>query len=291
MTQPIAFIGLGRMGLPMAARLLHAGFEVRGADLSPAARSAFAALGGTAFEAPEAAAEGACFAIAMLPDGAAVRAVLLDVADRLAPGALVIDMSSSAPLGTRDLGALLAAKGLRFIDAPVSGGVTKAAAGTLAIMAGGPAEDIARARALLLAMGEKLFETGPLGSGHAMKALNNFVSAAGLAAAAEAVIIGRRFGLEPGTIADILNASTGRNNTTDAKLKQFMIPERYESGFSLALMAKDLAAAADLAAALGADLPTVRSVAALWAEAKSALQPDADHTALQGYLQDLIKRD
>jgi 3-hydroxyisobutyrate dehydrogenase len=288
----IAFIGLGQMGLPMATRLVAAGFPTRGADLSAAARAAFAALGGAAFADPAEAAWGAEIVITMLPDGAVVRDALLGdagIAEQLPKGSLIIDMSSSAPLQTAALGLLLAEKGLRFIDAPVSGGVRKAANGTLSIMAGGPAEDVARARPILLAMGSTVFATGPLGSGHAMKALNNYVSAAGLAAAAEAVEIGRRFGLDPEIATDVLNASTGRNNTTEVKMKPFMLSGAYDSGFSLALMAKDLNAAAEMSRELGLDAPFVAQVAALWAEAKAALPPDADHTAIHRWLKARIE--
>jgi 6-phosphogluconate dehydrogenase len=128
----------------------------------------------------------------MLPTGAIVRDVLLGrtgAARVLGPEALVIDMSSSAPMGTRALAEELKALGIGLIDAPVSGGVRRAADGSLAIMAGGEADQIARARPLLEAMGKSIFMTGPVGSGHAVKALNNYVSAAGLQAACEAAII------------------------------------------------------------------------------------------------------
>ncbi len=156
----------------------------------------------------------------------------------LAKDALIIDMSSSVPVDTQSLGKTLAERGIGLVDAPVSGGVRRAIDGTLAIMAGGDAALVERARPVLQAMAKSVFATGPLGSGHAMKALNNYVSAAGLVAACEALLVGRRFGLQPDTIIDVLNASTGKNNSTDVKMKQFVISESFASGFSLALMAK-----------------------------------------------------
>ncbi len=283
----IAFIGLGQMGLPMTRRLRGAGFEVRGADLSAAARDAFVADGGQAFASPMEAANGSGVLITMLPDATVVRDALLgagNAAAALAPGALVIDMSSSAPMATRRLGADLAARGLTLIDAPVSGGVKRAVVGTLAIMAGGEAAAIERARPVLLAMGQSIFSTGPLGSGHAMKALNNYVSAAGLAAACEALIVGRHFGIAPETIVDVLNASTGRNNSTEVKLKPFVLSGSFASGFSMALMAKDLRTAADLAATLGDDVPGIADAAALWEQAAAALGKGADHTEIFRFL-------
>jgi 3-hydroxyisobutyrate dehydrogenase len=283
----VVVIGLGAMGQPMAARLKGAGFEVRGVDPQPAARDAFTAKVGSAFARGPDAAANAAAVITMLPNGAIVREALLGaqgIAARLAAGTLVIDMSSSAPTDTVALAADLAALGLPLIDAPVSGGVRRAVDGTLAIMAGGAAEQVERARALFAAMGKATFPTGPIGSGHAMKALNNYVSAAGLVAAAEALLVGGRFGLKPDTIIDVLNASTGRNNSTEVKMKQFVISESFASGFALALMAKDLRIAADLATHLGLDVPQVASIAAMWEQARDTLPPSADHTEIYRFL-------
>lgn len=286
----IALIGLGQMGLPMACRLVAAGFAVHGADLCQAARQALDAAGGKAFGDNAHAVAGARVVITMLPNGAIVRDVLLGsvgVAGLLASGTPVIDMSSSAPTETTGLSADLAALGLPLLDAPVSGGVKRAIDGSLAIMAGGPAEVVERVRPVLAAMGRSIFATGPVGSGHAMKALNNYVSAAGLIAACEALIVGRRFGLAPETIVDVLNASTGRNNSTEVKMKPFVVAEAFNSGFSFALMAKDLRIAADLAAHLKLGIPQIASVAALWEQARGALKPDADHTEIYRFLADL----
>ena len=283
----VVMVGLGAMGLPMAARLKHAGFEVRGVDPLPAARAAFQDKVGPAFEAAAEAAKGAASIITMLPNGQVVRDVLLGAqgfAKLLARGTLVIDMSSSAPTDTISLAKDLGAMGIALIDAPVSGGVRRAVDGSLAIMAGGPAAEVERARPMFAAMGKSIFPTGPIGSGHAMKALNNYVSAAGLIAAAEALLVGRTFGLEPDTIVDVLNASTGRNNSTEVKMKQFVISESYASGFALALMAKDLRIASDLAEHLKLDIPQIGSVAEIWEEAREVLETGADHTEIYRYL-------
>lgn len=288
----VAFVGLGRMGLPMARRLLAAGFELRGCDSSPAAREALAGEGADCFASVREAADGADVVVTMLPDGAAVRAVLVG-AEGAAPvmraGGLVIDMSSSAPLGTQALGEELEERGLRFIDAPVSGGVKKAKDGTLAILAGGSDKDIARARPLLEAMGQAILHAGPVGSGHAVKALNNYVSAAGLTAACEAVLIGERFGVAPEMVVDVLNASTGRNNSTELKLKPFVLSGTFASGFSMALMTKDLRTAAELVDELGMSVLGAEKTAALWSAALAALGQDADHTEIFRFLQGNVK--
>ncbi len=285
----LAFVGLGHMGAPMAGHLAAAGWTVRVFDRSAAALDAFAAAGSGAVRAasPAEAGAGAAAAITMLPDGAAVREAVLGpggLAEGLPRGALVVDMSSSAPLATRRLGEELAARGLGLVDAPVSGGVKRARDRTLAIMAGGDPALVTRCKPLLAAMGSAVHETGALGTGHAMKALNNFVSAAGLQATCEALIVGGRFGLDPGKMVDILNASTGRNNSTEAKARQFILSGSFASGFSLALMAKDLRTAAALAEQLDVAAPTARAVSQLWDRAREALDPDADHTEIHRYL-------
>lgn len=280
----IAVIGLGNMGRPMAACAARAGYQVVGFDTFAEARTKYTDAGGTSAATAADAVAGAAAVITLLPDGKIVRAAIEGIKAQLKPGTVVIDMSSSAPLGTRALGEELIAAGLAFIDAPVSGGVKRAIDGSLAIMAGGDAGTIDRAEPILRSMGKSIFRTGPLGSGHAAKALNNYVSAAGLAAAAEAVAIAGRFGIEPNTLVDVLNASTGRNNSTENKLKQFVIPELFTSGFSLALMAKDIATADELAHQIGVTAPLADEVAALWNAALEQLGPSADHTEIGRYL-------
>jgi 3-hydroxyisobutyrate dehydrogenase len=281
----VGFIGLGQMGLPMTRRLYEAGYSLRACDASAAAREAFAqATGVTAVESAAEACRNVAAVITMLPNGAIVRQVLEQALAAAAPGTVVIDMSSSSPLETRALGEALTARGFPVVDAPVSGGVKRAIDGSLAIMAGGEAAVVERVRPLLEAMGKSVFATGPLGSGHAMKALNNYVSAAGLVAAAEAIHVGRHFGLDPEVMVDVLNASTGRNNSTEVKLKQHMLSGTFGSGFALGLMAKDLRTAAEIARHSGEASPLSQLCETLWAEADKALGPGADHTEIYRFL-------
>jgi 3-hydroxyisobutyrate dehydrogenase len=284
----VAVIGLGNMGLPMAARLAGAGFRVHGFDNAPATRERFAReAGGVAANSPEEAVASAEAVVTMLPNGKIVRAVLDAITPHLRPGAIIVEMSSSEPIATRKLGEDLVAKGFGFVDAPVSGGVKRAVDGTLAIMVGGDGRTIDRVEPLLSAMGRSIFRTGPLGSGHAMKALNNYVSGAGLIAAIEAVRVGRSFGLDPNVMVDVLNASTGRNNSTEVKLKQFVVSETYASGFFIGLMAKDIRTADSLAKELGIKVPLADRCADLWDEASRQLGEMADHTEIDRYLADL----
>jgi 3-hydroxyisobutyrate dehydrogenase len=226
--------------------------------------------------------------ITMLPDGQVVRRVVMGEPpggdDRLlaglGAGAVIVDMSSSDPAGTRDLGVALAASGVALLDAPVSGGVKGAEAGTLAIMAGGDAAVLDGCRDILLAMGRVVHHAGPLGAGHAAKALNNYVSAAGLLAAVEAMIAGQRFGLNPGTLIDIVNDSTGRNNSTESKARQQILSRAFAGGFALRLMAKDLRTALGVARHGGLDLPLAEACVAVWNRAEAVLEPGVDHTAI-----------
>ena len=294
----VGFIGLGQMGTPMAGRLAAAGFAVKAYDLAESSRRNFeAAFGGSAVASAAAACSGVAAVITMLPNGRIVREVLcgsggdgpaakgaMAGAD---PGTCVIDMSSSSPLDTQALQQALQPLGFAVADAPVSGGVKRAVDGSLAIMVGGDPATIGRITPLLAAMGASIFPTGPLGSGHAMKALNNYVSAAGLVAAAEAILVGRRFGLDPAVIVDVLNASTGRNNSTENKMKQQVLSGDFASGFALALMTKDLHTAADIARHAGVAAPLAEVCEDLWAQADAKLGSGADHTEIYRYLADL----
>jgi len=277
----IALIGLGNMGQPMAGCLARAGYKVVGFDTGAAARERFAAAAqGTVANSLETAVAQADAVITMLPTGKIVRAVVEAIRPHLRPETVIIDMSSSEPLGTRDLAKELAAAGFGLVDAPVSGGVKRAVDGSLAIMAGGEAAVIDRVDPILKAMGRSIFRTGASGSGHAMKALNNYVSGAGLVAAVEALRIGGAFGLDPDIMVDVLNASTGKNNSTEVKLKQFVISETYASGFFIGLMAKDIRIADTLAKELGVDVPLADSTADLWDKAADKLGAMADHTEI-----------
>jgi 3-hydroxyisobutyrate dehydrogenase len=287
----IGFIGLGKMGQPMVRRLARAGYHVLAHDLDgDALERAREAAGAEAPASLSEIAERSEAVITMLPDGNAVRAVTLATEGLLAgfpPGAVLIDMSSSSPVGTRELGARLSERGLQMIDAPVSGGVRKAEDGTLAIMVGGEGRTIERCRPVLEAMGKQIFLTGPLGSGHAMKALNNYVSAAGLAAAVEAVLAAARFGLDAGKVVDVLNASTGMNNSTLNKFHRFILSRTFDSGFSLELMVKDLRTALDVARSTGTPAPLADACVETWSKAQAALGPGLDHTAVVRYWEEL----
>lgn len=294
----VGFIGLGNMGWPMAARLAEAGFKLTVFDLNGKIVKMFCRQY-HARQADDTADVGRDnqVIITMLPDGETVRRAVLEpirpgklpLIASMSPQTILIDMSSSSPMETESLGRILAGKRFDLIDAPVSGGVSRAKSGTLTIMAGGKKSRVDHCRPLFQAMGNQIFYTGPLGSGHAMKALNNLVSAAGLIAAAEALIIGHHFKLKPSVMIDILNASTGRNNSTENKFKQFILSRAFNSGFSLDLMVKDLSTAVQMSRSSHTPALLGSICREVWAAAQSGLPEGADHTAVVCWLETIAK--
>jgi 3-hydroxyisobutyrate dehydrogenase len=283
----IGFVGLGNMGLPMSGLLVDAGYDVRGYDASEEARARFPQPVDTL----AAAADGARAVILMLPDSSVVRAVLVDegLLDALAPGTLLIDMSSSEPTETRKLAEEVAAHGAEMVDAPVSGGTAGARAGTLTIMVGGDEAAVAACRPALEVMGGKVMHVGPVAAGHALKSLNNLLSATTLLISAEALLAGRRFGLDPEVMVETLNESTGRSWSTQYKLPTFVIPREWTSGFTMRLMVKDMRIALELARSTGSPIGLGRASAELWERAVTALGEGADHTEIARWLDELTQ--
>ncbi len=279
------------MGLPMARSLIARGFRVLACDTSEAARGALAdgaAAGAVAFaDSPAAVAARADVVVLMLPNSRIIATVMEGPGGLLAalrPGTLVIDMSSSEPAETRRLAGLAAARGAAVVDAPVSGSVAKAKTGTLAIMIGGDDAAFARAEPVLKGMGEAIIRTGAVGSAHAMKALNNFVYAAGLLATAEALRMGEALGLDLGILTDVMNASSGRNIATETKARQEIINGRYAGGFMLGLMRKDLDVAGSIASETGFPAAMLALCQERWAGAVAALGPTVDNTEIHRFI-------
>jgi 3-hydroxyisobutyrate dehydrogenase len=278
----VGFIGIGTMGTPMAANLAKQGFAVTLYDAAPGRAAQVAKQLGCA-AAESLAALGDCeFVVTMLPDGKLVQDVptradgqaLLKALKR---GAVCIDMSSAEPLLTRETGAVLAQHGITLVDAPVSGARTRAEAGTLAIMIGcGSAEILEKITPVLSAMGGKLFVLGGLGNGHSMKAINNIIAGSTMIAVAEGLTLGEQFGLDPKTMVDVLNDSTGRSFVTELVAKEHVIPKKFATGFALGLIAKDVRIAADLGDDIGLDLPLFRQARERFAAAREQLGASAD---------------
>jgi 3-hydroxyisobutyrate dehydrogenase len=280
----IGFIGIGNMGAPMAANLVRNGYAVTAYDIAATRSREFArAHSAQSTESLAALGDAADVVVTMLPSGGEVYEVLLEAQSgaliaNLQPGCIVVDMSSSEPVGTRQLGDLLRSRGIVLVDAPVSGGVTRAKDATLTIMIGGDSNAVAAVKPVLSRMGARLFDVGGPGCGHAMKALNNFLAGTSLAAASEALHVGRRFGLDPAVMIDVINVSTGRSFATDVVMKQHVLTGDFATGFALGLLAKDVKIAAKLAQQVGADAPVGELICELWSAARDALGGDCDHS-------------
>ncbi len=287
--EKIGFVGIGNMGVPMVRNLAKANIPVLTYDLNAAALASVTSESNLVTAAASLAEVGAkcTTVITMLPTGANVREAVLGeggIASRMAKGGIILDMSSSEPTGTVELARELEARGLHLIDAPVSGGVHGAVAGTLALMTGGRDEVVARVEKAMGAMGN-VYRTGRVGSGHAAKALNNFLSAASLTATSEALLVALKFGLDGAKMADIWNASTGRSNTTENKLHQHILNKKFAAGFTLKLLNKDVKIARALAESLDVRADYLDRVSTLLDDALEELGDEADHTALYQYLE------
>jgi 3-hydroxyisobutyrate dehydrogenase len=277
----VCFVGIGNMGWPMATRLVRAGFEVAVTDaVAGRARSFVDQIGGKAVAGLADATKEADVLVTMLPTSAHVVSVVNEIMPSLSSGKILVDMSSGAPAATQKIAGDLGAIGVAVVDAPVSGGVSRAVTGELAIMTGGDAAAVDRVDPLLRAMGTTIHRIGPVGAGQAMKALNNLVSAGGLLMAVEALVIGQQFGLDPAVMTDVLNASTGMNNSTQKKLKQFVLSRKFDSGFGLDLMVKDLSIALEVGRNGSAPTPFSALCREMWASAASMLGKGQDHTAI-----------
>lgn len=284
----IGFVGLGRMGLPMAANLRAAGYPVVVYDRSPAAMElAVEHHSMTPAGSPSTMAKTVDIVITMLPTDEAV-ATTVEVEGGLLSGRpeglFVLDMGSSSAGSTRRLGALLRRHRGHLVDAPVSGGVERARDGSLSVMVGGDPADIDRCEPILTVLGSRVHRTGQLGTGHAMKALNNLLSALGLLGAIEVLLIGERAGLDPGVMLEVLNTSSGRNHATEHQAARFVLSHEYDSGFSLDLMVKDLHHAAELVTDITTDLPLTSAGIAAWERALTALGPGHDHIEVARWL-------
>jgi len=284
----IIFIGLGKMGEPIALNLLKKNFNLIGFDINKKVRNKFNKSGGKISSTLKEGISDSDIIITMLPNGKIVNEVLFGKQKNIInakKGALIIDMSSSNPIDTINLGKKLSHMGFSIVDAPVSGGVKRAKNSSISIMIGGSKKNKLSAITILKKIGKNIFDTGSLGTAHAMKALNNYVSACGLVAACEAVIVGKKFGINDQTIIEVLNTSTGKNNSTETKMKQFVLSEKFSSGFNMSLMSKDLLTAKYLSEELNINAKGIKNASNLWKKASKIKKLiNADHTEIFKYL-------
>ncbi len=277
----IGFIGLGSMGKPMVKNLAKAGYCIAVFDANPQAACSVTHERVTAMDSPAKVAAQASIIITMLPTSSIVEEVLRGaegVFSTMNAGTIIIEMSSGSPVITQALAAEALQRHAQLVDAPVSGGVSRAETGDLSIMFGGDEQVQKQVEPILDALGSSVVRTGAVGTAHAMKALNNLVSAGGFLIGIEAILLGKRFGLEPEAMVDILNASTGMNNSTQKKFRQFVLSGKYNAGFGLALMVKDLGIALGLDTDQKAEFSQL--CLKIWSAANDNLSKGADHTEL-----------
>jgi 3-hydroxyisobutyrate dehydrogenase len=290
----VGFIGIGAIGWPMAATLVEAGHEVTAFDIDAARLARFTDQYGCRSTSGLGEVADNAFVITMLPTGDDVRRALIEQENAAfikasRRGTIVIDMGSSNPASTRTLGAELKDRGIALLDAPISkraavftdSGLPKAgkSAIPMVIMLGGDDKAaVARAKPLLATIGDTLFETGGLGSGHALKALNNYVSAATQVALAEALLAGERYGLDPKAMIDVINVSTGRSFVSEILYSKHLADAAFKTGFTVGLLAKDVRIAADLIQKNKLDAPMARLTCERWALARDRLGAETDLT-------------
>lgn len=272
-------IGLGNMGRGMALSLQRAGFSVIGFDSAPSSCEAATSAGiKLAASLTELATQ--CDAIVLsLPNSAIVRQVLegsdseAGLAATVASGTLIIDTSTADPQVTRTLAATLQQRGLRFVDAPVSGGATGALKGELTMFLGGSQADVEAATPLLAAMGSKRFYIGQASAGHTAKIINNLLVASHLLVASEAFHLANAAGVTTEQVIEAVNAGSGRSGVTLYNYPSRIMNDAFNSGFTMQLMRKDVGLAVALMEQLDVDLPLVREVGARW---KSSIDRLAD---------------
>ncbi|MGJ4886971.1 NAD(P)-dependent oxidoreductase [Bradyrhizobium sp. HKCCYLS3077] len=275
----VGIIGLGNMGRGMALTLKGAGFAVTGYDASEATRAALAAAGLAVAESIGAVVAAADTIILSLPTAEIVARVVEGADGILAharPGVVIVDTSTSHPETSRRLAALLAARGMGFVDAPVSGGPKGAATGTMTMVIGADDDDLARVLPVLEKMSAKRVHVGGVGAGNVAKIVNNLLCAAHLLTAAEALRIADAAGVDAVRLLDGLNAGSGRSGVTQVNVPNWILNGAFDSGFTMQLMRKDVRLAAQFIGELGLALPMAADTARIWAESAGSIADPED---------------
>lgn len=291
MSLKIGFVGLGIMGKPMTRNLMKAGYSVTVYDVVPASVEALAAEGAARGASSADVARATEIVITMLPDGPEVEQAILGPAGVLegaAPGTLVIDMSSISPLVAQRVGAALAAKGVDFLDAPVSGGEPGAIAGTLAIMVGGKPEVFEKAVPVLKAMGASVTLTGPVGAGNVTKLANQIMVACNIAAMGEALVLATKAGLDPEVVFNAVKGGLAGSNVLNAKAPM-VIGRNFKPGFRIRLHQKDLRNALLAAESMKVGLPFTSMVQQILMALMNDGKGDLDHSAIVTFIEQMAQ--
>lgn len=277
----IAFLGLGAIGEPMATHLTRDPFRLTVWNRTSAKANDFASrFGARPASTPAEAVHDADIAFTCLPSSAEVEALLHGkdgMLESLRDGAVLVDCTSGDPATSRSIAAELATRGVGFIDAPVSGGTIAAKSGTLTVMWGGDTATFERVRTAIEAFGKKIVHAGPIGAGDALKAVNNALLAVHILSTAEGLVVLVKAGVDPRIALDVINASSGRSNTSENLIPQRVLTRAFPRTFRLALLDKDIGIAATLAEELGVSAPVIALSAKRFREARGKLGEEADH--------------
>jgi 3-hydroxyisobutyrate dehydrogenase-like beta-hydroxyacid dehydrogenase len=290
MKEKVGFIGLGAMGVPMSQRLLEAGYPLAVYDVRKEALEILVKKGAQGAVSPKEVAEKCRKVITIVPNSDAVEQVVFGpggLLEGMKAGDVLMEMTSAYPPSTLKVSQALAGKGVNMIDAPVSGGVVGAVAGTLSVMVGGDEKIFESCRPILSVMGKNLFYIGGIGFGHALKAINNFLSATTLAATSEAIILASKMGISPQRAVEVLQVSTGRSYSTELKIPKFVLPRTFNSGFTLELMHKDLNTVTRMAREYKVPMLMANLVQELYGYSLAHGDKKTDHTAIFSSLEDL----
>ena len=282
MAKQVGFIGLGKMGEPMASRLLAAGYGLVVHDVRQDSVAAFTAKGARAAASPAAVASTVDTVLLSLPDPAIVRQVTLGE-DGVIAGSMVktvVDLSTTGAATAREIAAALAVKGVVGVDSPVSGGVAGAVKGTLAVMVACPKPLFADLEPMLKHFGKVFFIGERPGMGQTMKLANNFLSATALAATSEAIVFGVKSGLDPATMIEVINAGSGRNSASQDKFPRSILPRTFDFGFTTYLMYKDMKLCLEEAAVAGVPMSVGAAVRDLWRRTFEEIGGDKDFTTI-----------
>jgi 2-hydroxy-3-oxopropionate reductase len=282
----IGFIGLGVMGKPMARNLLAAGYDL--VVYSRSGADELAAAGATPAESPREVAAACGVVITMLPDSPQVSEVVEQLLEAAGPGSLLVDMSTISPVVTRALAERAAARGVGYVDAPVSGGDVGAREATLSIMAGGAAADFERARPLFEALGRTIVHVGPVGAGQVVKACNQVVVALVIEAVSEALVLGSSAGVDPAVIVQVLSGGLAANRVMEMRGRNFLEHD-FTPGFRIDLHHKDLGIALATAREYGVALPSTAAVNEMLQALRARGMGDRDHSALLAFVEDLAQ--
>ena len=276
---------MGVMGLPMARHLAAAGYPLTAYDTNPQAldRLDRSSSGTVTAASPQQVAASSDIVITMLPSGREVESVVFGpqgLAEGFRPGSLLLDTSSSDPSDTKTTAKRLKDMGVDMVDAPVSGAEIGALNAELVFMVGGEQAGVERVRPLLEALGDRVFHLGPIGSGHAMKSINNMITAATFLATAEGLVIGARYGLEPAAMTGVLNSSTGMSWVSRTHIVQRILSRRFDDPFKFDLMVKDIDIALRLASELGLSMDLSQANQEAWHRTQSEIAPGSSVSEL-----------